>query len=99
MWPFFRRGPRGRFTYKFWSRNRTASATVAVAWCRGRTGTSRRYSPARPGSTGGPAVALAYRRRFGIETSYRQFGECLAGATSRDAVYRLLVGVSLLTRA
>lgn len=47
-----------------------------------------------------PPVALRYRRRFGIESSYRQLGECLAYSSSRDAVYRLLlVGVSLLIRA
>jgi hypothetical protein len=40
-----------------------------------------------------------YRRRFGIETSYRQLGECLALTTSRDAGVRLLlVGVALLLR-
>ncbi len=47
-----------------------------------------------------PRVVLDYRTRFGIETSYRQLGECLARTTSDDPVYRLLlVGVSLLIRA
>ena len=45
-------------------------------------------------------VHQTYRLRFGIESSYRQLGECLAQTTSRDVVYRLLlVGVSLLIRA
>ena len=36
----------------------------------------------------------------GIESSYRQLGECLAVTTSREVVYRLLlVGLSLLIRA
>jgi hypothetical protein len=47
-----------------------------------------------------PGVALTYGRRFGIETRYRQLGECLAQTTSRDVVYRLLrVGVRVLVRA
>lgn len=50
-----------------------------------------RFTPAR--------LVGAYRRRFGIESSYRQLGECLAKTTTRDPVYRLLlVGVSLLIR-
>lgn len=41
----------------------------------------------------------AYRRRFGIETSYRQQNECLACTTKKDVVYRLLlVGLALLLR-
>jgi hypothetical protein len=42
-------------------------------------------------------VAGEYRRRFGIEASYRQLGQCLARTSSRDERYRLLlVGVALL---
>jgi hypothetical protein len=41
----------------------------------------------------------AYRRRFGIETSYRQRNEGKARTTKKDAVYRLLlVGLALLLR-
>jgi hypothetical protein len=44
-------------------------------------------------------VVKRYRRRFGIETSYRQLGECLARTTSKDARVRLLlVGLALLVR-
>jgi hypothetical protein len=41
----------------------------------------------------------AYRRRFGIETSYRQMNEGKARTTKKDGVYRLLlVGLGLLLR-
>ena len=40
-----------------------------------------------------------YRRRFGIETSYRQKNQAQAKTTSRDPVYRLLLeGVAYLLR-
>ena len=40
-----------------------------------------------------------YRKRFGIETSYRQMNECKAQTTKKDVVYRLLlVGLALLLR-
>jgi putative transposase len=97
---FFRRGTRGWFTHTFGSRNHAASATVRVAVVPGPDGNRPLVFACSAGFRSGPAVALAYRRRFGIETSYRQLGECLAGTTSRDVVYRLLlVGVSLLIRA
>jgi putative transposase len=42
-------------------------------------------------------VAEDYRRRFGIEASYRQLNSCLARTSSRCERYRLLlVGVALL---
>lgn len=41
----------------------------------------------------------AYRRRFGIETSYRQLNEFKGRTTKKDVVYRLLlIGVALLLR-
>jgi hypothetical protein len=41
----------------------------------------------------------AYRRRFGIETSYRQKNQCLGVTTCNDVAYRLLlVGLALLLR-
>jgi Transposase DDE domain len=45
-----------------------------------------------------PAVVVQeYRRRFGIETAYRQLGQCLAQTSSKDERVRLLlVGVALL---
>ena len=42
------------------------------------------------------SVVAEYRRRFGIEVSYRQLGQCLAHTTSKDERVRLLlVGVAL----
>ena len=42
-------------------------------------------------------VAETYRRRFGIEASYRQLNGCLARTSSRSERYRLLlVGLALL---
>jgi putative transposase len=44
-------------------------------------------------------VAETYRRRFGIETSYRQMNQSLPRTTTRDARVRLpLVGIALLIR-
>lgn len=44
-------------------------------------------------------LRLLYRRRFGIETSYRQKNQAKATTTSRDPVYRLLLeGLSYLLR-
>ena len=41
----------------------------------------------------------AYRRRFGIETSYRQMNECQGKTTRKDVAWRLLlVGLALLLR-
>jgi hypothetical protein len=41
----------------------------------------------------------AYRRRFGIETSYRQMNQAKARTTKKDGVYRLLLlGLGLLLR-
>lgn len=40
-----------------------------------------------------------YRKRFGIETSYRQMRECKAKTTKKDVKYRLLlVGLALVLR-
>jgi putative transposase len=45
------------------------------------------------------AVRRWYRKRFGIEASYRQLGQALAATCSRDRVYRfLLVAVALVLR-
>jgi len=44
-------------------------------------------------------VRETYRRRFGIETSYRQLNQSRSRTTSRDPLYRLLlVGLSLFLR-
>jgi hypothetical protein len=42
---------------------------------------------------------MAYRRRFGIETSYRQANQCKGKTTMKDPAYRLLLfGLALLLR-
>jgi hypothetical protein len=44
-------------------------------------------------------IKNAYRRRFGIETSYRQMNESKASTSAKDIAYRLLlIGVALLLR-
>jgi putative transposase len=59
-------------------------ALVYAAW-----GLGKSWSPAQ--------VVAAYRRRFGIEASYRQLGQCLARTSARCERYRLLlVGLALL---
>lgn len=98
---FFRRGCRGWFDHTFESRRRgEGKASVRVAVVPGPDGNRPLVFACSEGFGALPEVALRYNRRFGIEASYRQLGECLAASTSRDAVYRLLlVGVSLLIRA
>ena len=44
-------------------------------------------------------IAQEYRRRFGIESSYRQLRQCLSRSTTRDLCSKLLqVGIALLLR-
>jgi len=96
---FFGRGCRGWHDYTLRARRRaegTAPVRVAVVPDTGRA----LVFACSAGWRTAAQVALVYGRRFGIESSYRQLGECLAQTTSRDVVYRLLlVGVSLLIRA
>jgi hypothetical protein len=71
-------------------------------------GSRRTMAFAFGGSSGGRARSVhqqaahqrrTYRRRFGIETSYRQKNQAQAKTTSRDPVYRLLLeGVAYLLR-
>jgi hypothetical protein len=97
---FFRRGCRGWFDHTFESRRREEQASVRVAVVAGPDGNRPLVFACSSGFTRLPSVALTYRDRFGIESSYRQLGECLAQTSSRDGVYRLLlVGLSLLIRA
>jgi putative transposase len=78
---------------------------------RGKLAVTVRGCAARHGKTGEPLgyatwglvgwsarqVSEEYRRRFGIEASYRQLNSCLARTSSRCERYRLLlVGVALL---
>lgn len=98
---FFRRGCRGWFVHSFSSRRREeGTATIHVAVVPGPDGNRPLVFACSHELGRLPGVALRYHRRFGIESSYRQLGECLAVTTSREVVYRLLlVGVSLLIRA
>ena len=97
---FFRRGTRGWFDHTVCSHRSGASAGVRVAVVAGPDGRCPRVFACSAGFEAVPRVALRYWRRFGIESSYRQLGECLARTTSRAGVYRLLlVGVSLLVRS
>lgn len=98
---FFRRGCRGWFDHTFGSRRREeGTARVRVAVVAGPDGNRPLVFACSGGFGALPDVALRYGRRFGIESSYRQLGECLAVTTSRDVVYRLLlVGLSVLIRA
>ena len=98
---FFRRGCRGWFDHTVRGhRPADGSAEVRVAVVPGSDGNRPQVFACSPGFAAPARVALVYGRRFGIESSYRQLGECLAATTRRDVVYRLLlVGVSLLIRA
>jgi hypothetical protein len=73
---------------------------VSVRVCVINRGERRPWVFAAWGSDWPPGqVARRYRARFGIETSYRQLGQVLAGTTSKDARVRLLlVGLALLLR-
>jgi hypothetical protein len=97
---FFRRGARGWFDHTICSHRSGQSACVRVAVIGGPDGRRPLVYACSEGFDALPPVALRYWRRFGIESSYRQLGQCLAPSSSRDEVYRLLlVGVSLLMRS
>ena len=98
--PFFQRHARGWFEHTIRNRShRAASVTVRVAAIPNLDGKPRVYICSE-GFHALPRIVLRYRRRFGIETSYRQLGEALAFTTTRDARVRLLmVAVALLIRA
>jgi hypothetical protein len=89
-----------------WKPKKGAAVTVAVRVVRpalGRRRPRRRKVLvfAYGGLTGWQAAGLAplYRRRFGIESSYRQLRQCLGRTGSGDARLRLLlVGLALLVR-
>jgi putative transposase len=108
---FFVRGRRGWTSYT-WTmprrpgRRHEVSITVTVDVCmvprpKGRT---RKKGPLvfachRLPKMNPEAVRQLYRKRFGIETSYRQLGEGLAASCSRNAAYRfLLVAIALVLR-
>jgi Transposase DDE domain len=89
-----------RYDAKAKKRRKKGELTVRVQGCVARhKKTDKPLVYATWGLVGwSPAlVALEYRRRFGIEASYRQLGQCLARTSSRNERYRLLlVGMALL---
>jgi putative transposase len=110
---FFGRRVRGRFRHTWESRDRKngkpagPTVTVSLACVPPPRGRKRPLVYAYAGKLGAPAelprlyrwLRQTYRRRFGIESSYRQLGQGLALTTSRSRAYRLLlVGVALLLR-
>jgi len=109
---FFRRGGRAGWSSYTWTarpwqvdpatgaKRRQRGFTVRVRVCVCPRPTGRPWVFVAWGLTWEPGLlAQRYRRRFGIETSYRQLGECLAQTTSKEARVRLLlVGLALLLR-
>jgi Transposase DDE domain len=96
--------PRRRWDFQAKKRRQHGTITVTVKMCVARCakkggvkepvvyaawGLGKDWSPAQ--------VVETYRKRFGIETSYRQLGQCLAQTSSPKEKYRLLlVGLALL---
>lgn len=101
----WRRGGWSRYTLQETGGGRKATVSICVhvrnrAGRRGRHGREHLvYACWRcPMRTPG-AVSQLYRRRFGIETSYRQLNEARVKTCSRDPEVRLfLVGVALVLR-
>jgi hypothetical protein len=108
---FFAMTQGGSFEHTWKERGKGAEVHVQVTVVRvlagGRRGHKRKrhrktlvyvHSAAVPGRTGRWFVRT-YKRRFGIETSYRQLGEGLASTCTTDRRLRLLLaGVALLLR-
>jgi putative transposase len=97
----------GWYSYQLTSRHRERKATVSICvQCRNHAGHKGKhgryvwlfaYWGLRPSSY--RWVRETYRRRFGIETSYRQLHQGRARTSSRNAELRLLfVGVALVLR-
>jgi len=102
---FFEPGTVGLFKHTWKARRRSNGqpVTVQIA-CVPRRDSDRRNGPLVFAFHGLSFAQLAmyreeYRRRFGIETTYRQLGECLAQTTSKRIAWRmLLIAVALLLR-
>jgi len=99
-----KRGGWGRYS---WTNKHGRRATVNIAVvCRNYRGQRGRhgrrtllyaYWAVHPGSL--PWVHQTYRKRFGIESSYRQLNECRMRTSSRQPILRLLfVGLALILR-
>jgi hypothetical protein len=100
--------PVGTITTVDWVTEQTRQAVCTQAVVARRPGEEQVHVYAFGGWLPGAAVSAvrrarlakrAYRRRFGIETSYRQMNEGKAKTTAKDVRYRLLlVGLALLLR-
>jgi putative transposase len=103
--PFFQPGVQGFFEHEWTARGKSNGQRVKVQIaCVARKPGDRRKRPLVFAFDGLTSRQLewyreTYRKRFGIETSYRQLGEGLANTTSKSPAWRmLLVGVALLMR-
>jgi putative transposase len=102
---FFQPGTSGFFEHTWTARGRSKGqrVTVQIA-CVSRKAGDRRRTPLVFAFDGLSRQELlwyreTYRRRFGIETSYRQLGESLALTTTKCAAWRMmLIAVALLMR-
>lgn len=102
---FFQPGAIGLFEHTWTARGKSKGqpVTVRIA-CVPRKESDRRRTPLVFAFQGLSSQQLrwyreTYRRRFGIETSYRQLGEGLAQTTTRRAAWRMmLIAVALLMR-
>jgi hypothetical protein len=97
--------PPGTVTTVEWvtERSRRRVTTEAVVFTRRGENEVRVYAFGGWGAGEAAARArlarMAYRRRFGIETSYRQMNEAKGKTTSKGVAYRLLlIGLALLLR-
>jgi hypothetical protein len=108
---FFVRGRRGWTTYTWTTprrrgRRQAEKITVTIDVCmvpRPKGGSRKKgplvYACHRLPKMAPDALRRLYRKRFGIETSYRQLGEALASSCSKNRVYRfLLVAIALVLR-
>jgi putative transposase len=102
---FFQPGTTGFFEHTWTARGESKGqrVTVRIA-CVPRKASDRRQTPLVFAFQGLSSQQLlwyreTYRRRFGIETSYRQLGEGLAQTTTKRAAWRMmLIAVALLMR-
>ena len=102
---FFKPGTTGFFEHTWTARGRSTGAKVTVRIaCVPRRAEDRRNGPlvfAFSGLSSGEVLWYreGYRRRFGIETTYRQLGEGLAKTTTKRIAWRMmLIAVALLMR-